>query len=122
MVLAFKKHFVDGILTNTKIHTIREDKHDRWKTGKKIHFATGVRTKHYQQFMQGICKSTQSIEIKRLNGWIEDTEVKIDGRILSKMEVRDLAWNDGFANINEFCMWFKDGFKGKLIHWTDKRY
>ena len=61
MILSFKKRFVSPILSGHKIHTIREDKPRRWKAGNKIHFATGVRTKHYDQFHAGVCVSVQAI-------------------------------------------------------------
>lgn len=48
MILSFKEQFIPKILDGTKIHTIREDKKNRWEAGKKIHFATGVRTKNYK--------------------------------------------------------------------------
>ena len=63
MILGFKKQFPPMILVGTKIHTIREDKHDRWKAGNKIHFATGIRTKNYNQFYSGVCKSVQAITL-----------------------------------------------------------
>lgn len=47
MILGFKPQFVQPIIDRTKIHTIREDKHNRWVPGKVIHMATGVRTKSY---------------------------------------------------------------------------
>lgn len=50
------------------------------------------------------------------------TIVKIDGRKLTEPEIQQLAWNDGFDNLVDFWMWFADGFKGKIIHWTELRY
>ncbi len=61
MILSFKPQFIQPILSGDKIHTIREDKHNRWKPGNKIHFATGTRTKHYNQFYDGVCVSVQAI-------------------------------------------------------------
>lgn len=63
MVLGFKPQFPAKILEGTKKHTIREDGNDRWKPGMKINFATGVRTKKYRQFKEGVCKSVQKIKI-----------------------------------------------------------
>ena len=53
---------------------------------------------------------------------LNETIVKIDGRKLTEPEVQQLAWNDGFDNLVDFLMWFADGFKGKVIHWTELRY
>ena len=124
MILGFKPQFKDPIKTGQKKHTIREDKHDRWKAGRVIHFATGVRTKLYEQFKEGFCKSTQKIQILwdniSLNG--EFVSILIDGRLIDLDEVETLAINDGFEDVSEFLNWFSEDFEGKIIHWTDLRY
>ena len=122
MVIGFKERFIKPILAKTKKHTIREDAHNRWKEGMKMHMATGVRTKKYNQFNEDTCKSIQEIEIIRTSDYLEKTIIKIDGRNLTQDEVQQLAWNDGFDNLIDFWMWFADGFKGKIIHWTEMRY
>jgi hypothetical protein len=50
MILGFKPCFVAPILAGTKIHTIRDDPHNRWKAGReiiilvhKIHFLRKMR-------------------------------------------------------------------------------
>ncbi len=126
MVLPFKKQFKEPIISGTKIHAIRDDKTNRWKAGKVIHMATGVRTKQYECFNIAECVSTQRIFITK--EWT--LEVSIDHRELSPSEILTLAKNDGFEGIADFENWFvplidKDEnlcYSGKLIHWTDKRY
>ena len=128
MVLGFKKQFEDKILKGSKIHTIREDSNDRWKAGNKIHFATGVRTKNYNQFKEGECKSIQTIEIFYGDVKPNLVTVAIDkGIIYSTLLDIDFNFlefvkNDGFDSIESFFDWFDKDFKGKIIHWTDKRY
>lgn len=122
MILGFKPQFVKPITTGSKIHSIREDKPDRWKEGNTIHFATGVRTKNYNNFKTDTCKGTQIIEIIWKSGYINDTVVKVDGKELTLEEKQRLAWNDGFVNLFEFYTWFSSDFKGKIIHWTDFKY
>ena len=124
MVLGFKPQFEDLIQTGQKKHTIREDKHDRWKAGRVIHFATGVRTKRYTHFKTGQCVSVQAIEIN-----YDYTQpvgpcvsVFIDDRFLHPDEIKILAKNDGFEDTSEFFDWFNKDFKGKIIHWTDLKY
>ena len=130
MILGFKKQFVSKILSGEKIHTIREDKHNRWETGKKIHFATGMRTKNYNCFKIGICKSVQKIEITykgnkifvEIEGnppyiWIQYLKEKY-----THPNILKLAKNDGFDNIDDFFKWFDKDFTGKLIHFTNKKY
>jgi len=127
-------------ITQRKIHTIREDVHNRWKPGMKIHHAYGVRTKKYDCFAESDCVSVQSIEIyqvsiddvdassytkeyiKNSNEPFKIFEVYIDGRRLTGTEFETLAKNDGFDSVDDFFRWFDKPFKGKIIHWTDYKY
>ena len=122
MVIGFNPRFKEPILKKTKKHTLREDPHNRWKQGIKMHMATGVRTKNYNQFNEDVCKSTQKIEIIRTSDYLNETIVKVDGRKLTEPEIQQLAWNDGFDNLVSFWLWFDKGFIGKIIHWTDLKY
>ena len=122
MILGFKKQFVSKILRGEKIHTIREDPNDRWKPDREIHFATGVRTKNYEQFHHGYCYSVERIEIRYDNKSFVP-EIYIEKELLSCMEDHlDLARNDGFEGLQDFYNWFDKPFKGKIIHWTDLKY
>jgi len=135
MILSFKPQFVEPILDFSKIHTIRLDPHNRWKAGTKIHFATGIRTKSYRQFMEGECKGVQKIEIilaKQTYSEISHTDnldVFINGSYRSETRrlMQNFFENDGFENQDEFIRFFFGNkptgkFKGKIIHWTDFKY
>lgn len=123
MVLGFKDRFVIPIQVGAKIHTIREDKPNRWKAGNKIHFATGIRTPKYNQFGSGTCVSVQKIEIIYSEfGDSFPPDIYVDGRELSLKECETLANKDGFASLRQMCVWFKEDFTGKLIHWTGHKY
>ena len=120
MILGFKPRFVAPILAGTKIHTIRDDPHNRWKAGRGIQIASGVRTKNYVQFYYGVCKSTQKIEIKYVDKfWVK---ILIDGKDLPTSRYELLAHNDGFNSIQDFYKWFDKDFTGKIIHWMDFKY
>lgn len=132
MILSFSKNFPWGDPTNfeqkiiegTKIHTIREDPHNRWKPGMKIHAATGVRTKNYNCFYEDECTGVQDIFMTYFFGGLE---VTIGDKYLYWEDKLKLAKNDGFDSIDQMVDWFfhkkKDAvFSGKLIHWTDLRY
>lgn len=110
-------HFEDKILSGKKLHTIRWDEKNRWKPGKKIHFATGVRSSKYNCFKEGVCKGVQKIEMQGRKVWI-------DGVALTWDELEDLAINDGFDSLKDFWLWFDQytPFKGKIIHWTNLTY
>lgn len=122
MILGFKQQFVDSISLGTKIHSIREDKTGRWKEGNTIHFATGVRTKSYNNFKTDVCKNVQSISVDWTKTFLGEPSIYIDGRELVHTEVVQLAFNDGFDSLEAFLAWFNKDFEGKIIHWTDFRY
>jgi hypothetical protein len=130
MILGFRTkyrgrptNFVDKILTGVKIHTFRADPENRWKAGMRIHMATGVGKKAYQGFNQVDCTGTQELWIdfhSALNGL--PFTVYVDDRELSDDEARELIKNDGFDTVDDFLVWFREDFDGKIIHWTDFRY
>lgn len=103
-----------------KLHTIREDAHDRWKAGNDIHFVINNRTPDRFQFAPVVkCTSTQSIKIKHTAAKIH---VIVDNKILNQSETETLANNDGFESLEDFFKYFNKSFSGKIIHWTDKKY
>ncbi len=153
MILGFKTHWPDGrpthfkekILATTrpeyfhdylpKIHTVRAS--PRWQPGQIIHMATGVRTKHYQQFNQeeiirGCTYNTnvravQPIRMAILAGLLS---IQIGGEnapYLNRAQQETFAHNDGFNDLQELCYWFfpnkkNTQFSGFIIHFTDFVY
>lgn len=107
-----------------KLHTIREDAKDRWKAGTKIDFFINCRQKDMFRFAPRIpVVSTQTIEIIADNfEFMNDYQIKIDGKLLSFDEQLELALNDGFDCLLHFFLYFNTDFTGKLIHWTDLKY
>ena len=121
MILIFSKaEFVQKIIDGDKIHTIREDKTNRWKEGRIIQFWSGnprnVKNNPYY-FMERQCISTQKIEIKNKCIYIDNRELK-----LCSDKVELLVIQDGFDTVQELFEWFDKDFSGKLIHWTDYKY
>lgn len=111
---------VPDVEIKPKLHTIRQDESNRWKVGMNIHFVINIRSKNRFQFAPMIpVVSVQDIEIEYINGWFT---VRIDGRYLKPHEIAQLAFNDGFNSIEHFKSYFKEDFKGKLIHWTNIKY
>lgn len=133
MILGFKPQFKEPILKGTKLHSIRPDKSKRWKPGNTIHFATGVRTKNYNCFKIGECKSVQDIELKLYRSGL--FLISIDGKLPLHFEpALQLAKNDGFESLEDmydllFGMYCKNKKKFKvltlrmrLIHFTNLKY
>lgn len=133
MILGFNKKFPELILGGRKIHTIRADKHGRWKQGMTIQFATGAGTKAYNQFHEAECTGVQDIEIKYTDNR-GAVKIYIDGKHLGTWhrfmpqrsenvaDVLRLAVNDGFEGVTEFLNWFSRDFTGRIIHWTAMKY
>lgn len=118
---------------NSKLHTIREDKNNRWKSGVMIDFFINVRTKKMFRFAPKLrVVSTQKIEIKYIPMTIPKGElrpwVKVDGKtvfFIDKIEndkMLQIAQNDGFDTTEDFFSYFNEDFNGKIIHWTDLKY
>lgn len=108
-----------------KFHTIREDKHNRWKPGVKIHPVINNRTKDRFQFAPAlVCTGVQLIRIcHRFVPY--PPAVYVGGYLMDRLDdeqVHQLAINDGFPSVEAFFMWFNKDFQGKIIHWTDLKY
>lgn len=122
MVLGFKKQFVPKILDGTKIHTIREDKTRRWRKGMKINFATGVRTKNYEQFKEGVCTDVKKISITPHKNVCMSLDDTTNGFVMldDEKDLLKFAQNDGFDTLDDFWKWFDKPFEGVIIHWVYK--
>lgn len=120
--------FREQILDGTKKHTLRAG--DRWAKDMKIHMATGVRTKNYNQFNKNrpdlqTCKGTQRIKLEMSKScW--NSKVYVDNRKLTFDEMIQLSINDGFSCFADFWLWFlkvpKHKLPNQIVHWTDLRY
>jgi hypothetical protein len=121
-----------------KIHTIREDKNNRWQPGKNIDFFINARQKNMFRFAPVLpVVSTQKIDITYYNelnptftgelsklakGYYNEVEVLVDGNKLTIKQIELLSLNDGFESVNDFFAYFDKDFSGKLIHWTNQEY
>ncbi|MFH0865770.1 MAG: hypothetical protein V1904_06220, partial [Bacteroidota bacterium] len=123
MILTFSRDsFVESIKSGVKKHTIREDKYNRWKKGRKIQFWRGnprnIKANPYQ-FGEGICSNVASIAIFPDKNKIQISYDNNDLLILKKEQsLNDLAVNDGFESWGEMKKWFNKNFIGKIIFWT----
>lgn len=102
-----------------KKHTIRIDKNDRWRVSMPIQFATGVRTKNYQKFADGICTKIEKIKIMNLVFFVSvciDNEIYNTNTENGKTFLNKFAINDGFKDLEEFLAYFNQDFEGKIIY------
>lgn len=126
--------FDNTIYHLSKIHTIRKDEKNRWKAETMIDFFINARQKDMFRFAPKIpVVSVQKIEIVysefQENGKLfKLPAVWIDGKLhydfigSLKENMKSIAINDGFENIEDFFAYFNEDFEGKIIHWTDFKY
>jgi len=131
MILTFSKtEFRTLIKYGVKVHTIRDDKHNRWKSGTKIHFWLGNprntkgKIKPYQ-FGLGEVSRVESIRMDFLipEEWqSESVSIGENIRLETKKELNAFAINEGFENWlqMEQCFFNTDGqYFGKIIFWKN---
>lgn len=128
-----EKYITKDLVHEPKLHTIRQDKKNRWKPGMMIDFFINARQKDMFRFAPQIpVVSTQDISIIF---WGTSVQVFIDGEWFgdaffdqfkniecNNFDLDTLAKNDGFDSLEEFFNYFNEDFKGKIIHWTDLKY
>ena len=116
-----------------KIHTIREDKNDRWKPGTKIDFFINCRQPSMFRFAPVLpVVSVQEIEVKHHLNYVSlfidkivyEVEVCETSKKIKSTDpvIEALVQNDGFDSADDFFSYFNKDFKGKIIHWTDLKY
>ena len=126
MLLTFTKpQFKDLIKKGIKQHTIREDKHNRWKIGNSIQFWLGnPRNVHAKnkphQFGEGIVREIAFIKIKPKADIVQISYDKVNwGTFSDNKSLNDIAINDGFENWEQMKGFFTNDFEGKMIFWKD---
>lgn len=123
--IAFDLRFVPKIRdTRTKIHTMRRDVENKLVPGAKICLTAGG---SHLVFAETTVTSVQKIWLSspRTACGVRIVTCMIDDRRLEYPEIKQLAINEGFNNVQDFIDYFgkKYGeFMGKIIHWTDKKY
>lgn len=119
--------FKDKILSGSKIHSIREDIHNRWKPGNLIHMSTGARTKNYNQFNIDKPELQKVIMVQKISITHKPVQVFphviINNKDLDFNKIVILAENDGFESIFDFFNFFNKTISNySLIHWTNFKY
>ncbi len=131
MILTFSKtEFITLIRKGVKVHTIRDDKRNRWKVGTKIHFWLGNppntrgKNKPYQ-FGVGEVSRVETIRMDFAcdEDWQNDiVYIGDDIKLKTSEELNALAVNEGFENWQQMKHWFvnKSGeYFGRIIFWKN---
>jgi hypothetical protein len=130
------KGFLNMNFFEPKLHTIREDKNNRWKAGNKIDFFINARQKNMFRFAPVLpVVSIQEVEMIWFDEEIRLVNIYIDGECYvqnygiefnssnqRQERMEQLAKNDGFDSVEDFLNYFNTDFTGKIIHWTDFKY
>jgi hypothetical protein len=126
---SFAPQFVDAIRNGTKCQTIRPiGKRRHARPGEPVQLYTGMRTAKCSKIVETdpICTGCHKIAIEIVqakptaqNIAHEITEILIDGQAVDES---DIAWADGFDDVDEMAKWFGDQygvgtFVGVMITW-----
>lgn len=107
---------------NPKIHTLRRDKQNKWKKGKKIEFVIFEGTHIETCFSEGKCTGIQRVvlvpEAKEIT--LIDSSAKFGMRQIEDIE--QFAKNEGFDSVEEFWEYYDKPEAYTIIHWTDFKY
>ena len=113
--------FEARIRAGIKIHTIREDKHNRWKPGMKIHFwmhnPRNVKKNPYT-FGEGVVYAVREIDLLDSSFILQTHAMFPWDSDLGKL----LAKRDGFDSVDEMKAYFKLPFYGKVIIWKNCKW
>jgi hypothetical protein len=116
-LLGFYPQFADAVLDGTKRQTIRayRKKGRDPEPGDVLHLWTGLRTKGARKLADHRCQEVLEIEIAITGA------ITLDGRLLDKLDARQLARHDGFPITRKLVEFFADvhglPFRGILIRW-----
>lgn len=129
MILTYSHDRFPVLIENKiKIHTIREDKYNRWKAGNSIqHWMHNPRnvSKNPYQFAKDVSDLNKCISVQKISIILTKAidMIEIDGRELDPSEFDVLARHDGFDSFRQMKKWFKESIiDWKIIHWTNYKY
>lgn len=125
MNLHYKKEFAELLRTGRKKHTIR--KKGVLEDTQLKHIIYPYHHDKRECVLENKCTGIQDFEIIHSQysgdkGYDKGIWVKVDNILLSDFWIRELAFNDGFKDEIKFYQYFKEDFKGVIIHWTKLRY
>lgn len=150
MILSYSKPEFKGlILGGDKIHTLREDKSDRWKPGMSIqHWLGNPRnvSKNPHQFHEGVMQNWQAVKVFRSDWGSEGFAVAIKIKpnehftkdqflnndsvvhesivLFTGAMLQMFCHNDGLTKM-DFKNWFlseNESWLGKILHFTPNIY
>lgn len=119
MLITFQPQLILPIMRGTKIHTIREDKNNRWKAGMQADmWCRNPRNTHLNPFKLGIAKIESVSEIV-IDAGINCVYLLTPHRRYYEPSNLDIfARQDGFPSWEEMKKFFPERFSGKLISWN----
>ena len=114
MNINYKKEMERALASGVKLHTIRQKP---IAVGTMMNHIVYPYHKERRCVLTNFCKSTQMITIEP-----SSRIIKVDGMVLSKVNMERLSKNDGFETMEDFWTFFNEPYQGMIIHWTDTRY
>lgn len=114
MNINYKKEMERALASGVKLHTIRQKP---IAVGTMMNHIVYPYRKERRCVLSNFCISTQMITIEP-----SSRIIKVDGMVLSKVNMERLSKNDGFETMEDFWTFFNEPYQGMIIHWTDTRY
>ena len=124
MILSFSHPVFENLIRQgVKTFTVREDKHNRWRSGMKIHFwknSPRNPSKNPFPFGEGICNSVEYCFLSPRKNIVKLSDINspTDILLIDNIEMlNSFAVEDGFKNWENLKEFFNEEFEGKLIRW-----
>lgn len=113
----FRKEFSPMIKSGRKPHTIRKCRKRPTKRGDKLFLYTGMRTKYCEKIAEAVCTNVLPVTI-----YPTEKRIELARAELGAEDVKDLAYRDGFDDVDSFFAFFRLYGKNKLtgfemIYW-----
>lgn len=114
--LNYQKQFAELVEDSRKKQTIRALRKYPIRWQDRLYHYTGMRTKNCRKLGESIASVVSEITIS-------ETAVKVDGQVLYRESVLQLAKADGFNTVEDFMEYFSTNhglpFRGQLIKWEN---
>lgn len=127
MQLSTNPQFIEHYLSGRKKHSFRNG--NRWRADMSIQYYRDRYQPTMCKFMpDGKCTAVQEAKlIHKINNGKREISLFLDGRLLDSVELKQVAYADGFDNEIDFVSFFfpdntEGVWDGQLVHWTDLKY
>jgi hypothetical protein len=106
----FQRRFADAVRSGAKRQTIRARRKHPPRVGQIAYLYVGMRATGTEKLGEAPIWRVRSV-------LIQDGRVYVEGKLLEGVDLLSFAQADGFANVNEFRLFFGHNFDGHCVEW-----